>query len=354
MNLFRGRIEQGKAYIGPLEFEAPGHAGREARIATLYIRPHQLEIDREDSGERQFRARVAHVNPAGPLVKVDLMAEWGDPVRVELSQERYRALALEAGHRGLRPADGHEHLHYLMPPGWVPAMNASLIAPGRVGRQRLPVARSTLTKTMLPGASNDGGILPVALLVDVGLHERPSRSAARPCAPVSGRPERLLVVVADPDADGQVRVEPGEPRVGVVVGRARLAAERPLERRGRGPVPRCTTPRIRLVITNAVSARIASRGCGRFSSSRLPWRSTILRIWYGFISTPWFGNDRVGGGHLEQAGLGGPERRSSRYGSIGPWNPKRRAYSTTCFGSDLLHRPHGGHVARLLRARGAA
>jgi len=97
VNLFRGRIERGKAYIGPLEFDAPGHADREARIATLYIRPHQLEIDRVGNGEQQFRARVARVNPAGPFVKVDLVAEWGDPVRVELSQERYLALALEAG-----------------------------------------------------------------------------------------------------------------------------------------------------------------------------------------------------------------------------------------------------------------
>jgi sulfate transport system ATP-binding protein len=97
VNLFHGRIEQGKAYLGSLEFDAPGHAGRDARIAALYIRPHQLEIDRVAHGEQQFRARVAHVNPAGPLVKVDLVAEWGDPVRVEMSQERYRALALETG-----------------------------------------------------------------------------------------------------------------------------------------------------------------------------------------------------------------------------------------------------------------
>jgi sulfate/thiosulfate transport system ATP-binding protein len=97
VNLFRGRVEQGKAFIGPLEFEVPGHADHEARIATLYIRPHQLEIEREGSGEQQFRARVVHVNAAGPLVKVDLLAEWGDPVRVELSQERFRALALEPG-----------------------------------------------------------------------------------------------------------------------------------------------------------------------------------------------------------------------------------------------------------------
>jgi sulfate/thiosulfate transport system ATP-binding protein len=97
VNLFHGRIEEGKAYLGSLEFDAPGDAGREARIATLYIRPHQLEIDRVGDRGRQFRARVSHVNPAGPLVKVDLVAEWGDPVRVELSQDRYRALALEVG-----------------------------------------------------------------------------------------------------------------------------------------------------------------------------------------------------------------------------------------------------------------
>jgi sulfate transport system ATP-binding protein len=97
VNLFRGRVEQGKAFIGPLEFDVPGDDGREARIATLYIRPHQLEIDREGLGEQQFRARVVHVNAAGPLVKVDLTAEWGDPVRVELSQERFRALSLEPG-----------------------------------------------------------------------------------------------------------------------------------------------------------------------------------------------------------------------------------------------------------------
>jgi sulfate/thiosulfate transport system ATP-binding protein len=97
VNLFRGRIERGKAYIGSLAFDAPDHADREAGCATLYVRPHQLEIAREGSGNSQFRARVAHVNPAGPLVKIDLVSEWGDPVRVELSQERYRALGLEAG-----------------------------------------------------------------------------------------------------------------------------------------------------------------------------------------------------------------------------------------------------------------
>jgi sulfate/thiosulfate transport system ATP-binding protein len=97
VNLFHARVEQGKAWVGPVAFDAPAEAGREARLATLYIRPHQLEVEVEQNGEQQFRARVTHVNPAGPLVKVELEAEWGDPVRVEMAQERYRALGLKVG-----------------------------------------------------------------------------------------------------------------------------------------------------------------------------------------------------------------------------------------------------------------
>jgi sulfate transport system ATP-binding protein len=97
VNLFQGRIEHGKAYVGTMALDAPPEEGREARLATLFIRPHQLQINLEASGAHAFRARVEHVNPAGPLVKVDLIAEWGDPVRVEMSQERFRALSLSRG-----------------------------------------------------------------------------------------------------------------------------------------------------------------------------------------------------------------------------------------------------------------
>jgi len=61
------------------------------------VRPHQLDIAFEHEGGSQFPATVRHVNTAGPMVKVDLVAKWGDPVRVELSQDRFRALGLKAG-----------------------------------------------------------------------------------------------------------------------------------------------------------------------------------------------------------------------------------------------------------------
>jgi sulfate/thiosulfate transport system ATP-binding protein len=97
VNLFHARLDEGKAWVGPVAFDAPGAEGREARLATLYIRPHDLQVDLERKGQQQFRARVTHVHTAGPLVKVELVAEWGDSVRVEMSQERYRVLGLKPG-----------------------------------------------------------------------------------------------------------------------------------------------------------------------------------------------------------------------------------------------------------------
>jgi ABC-type sulfate transport system substrate-binding protein len=41
-----------------------------------------------------FKATVVHVNRAGPSVKIELLAEWGDPVFVEISPERCDQLKL--------------------------------------------------------------------------------------------------------------------------------------------------------------------------------------------------------------------------------------------------------------------
>jgi len=101
VNLFHGRIENGKVHLGEtvLELDATGRQslnGTSGR-AALYMRPHLLEIDRSPRGHRSFRATVRAINAAGPQVKVELVADWGDPVQVELDHERYRSLAIEPG-----------------------------------------------------------------------------------------------------------------------------------------------------------------------------------------------------------------------------------------------------------------
>lgn len=86
VNLFHGRVDNGTARID-----------REATGQILFVRPHALEITRQPGGPNHFRATTKHINAAGPFVKVEAIAEWGAAVRIELPQDRFRALALQPG-----------------------------------------------------------------------------------------------------------------------------------------------------------------------------------------------------------------------------------------------------------------
>lgn len=95
VNLFRGRIEGNRLYIGEMQMTLPEGAQHDAATATVYVRPHLLDLEHRPSHQNHFRARVKHINAAGPQVKVELLAEQGDLVHVEISQERFRALGLQ-------------------------------------------------------------------------------------------------------------------------------------------------------------------------------------------------------------------------------------------------------------------
>ena len=94
VNLFHSRIDRGVAYIGGVPVEVPSMSGQSAGSAAVYVRPHALDICSEPGQPNQFRARVVHVNPAGPTVKLELLSEGGQSLRVEMPQDRYRALGL--------------------------------------------------------------------------------------------------------------------------------------------------------------------------------------------------------------------------------------------------------------------
>ena len=84
VNLFHGRTDEAERTT--IHDVATGE--------FVYVRPHLLEIQRQPDGSNHFRATIRHVNSAGPVVKVEALAEWGTPVHVEISQERFRELQL--------------------------------------------------------------------------------------------------------------------------------------------------------------------------------------------------------------------------------------------------------------------
>jgi sulfate transport system ATP-binding protein len=94
VNLFHGRVDDGKAYITEVAGEAVGQSHPSHENTVVYVRPHLLEIDRQANGGGHFRARIKHINSAGPLVKVEATTEWGASVHIEMSQERFGNLQL--------------------------------------------------------------------------------------------------------------------------------------------------------------------------------------------------------------------------------------------------------------------
>jgi sulfate transport system ATP-binding protein len=99
VNLFHGRIEAGRASLGPLEFPAPDHCEDENTPAFGYVRPHDLEIAREaEAGEPVIAARIIQISAAGPRARIKMVrSDDGDAIEAEIPKLRYQDLGLRAG-----------------------------------------------------------------------------------------------------------------------------------------------------------------------------------------------------------------------------------------------------------------
>ncbi|OAI46794.1 sulfate ABC transporter, partial [Planctomycetaceae bacterium SCGC AG-212-F19] len=98
VNVFHGRVQNGRADLGGFEVAYPSYPHEQAKPIRAYVRPHELEIAHAASGAASLSARVLHVNPAGPVVRVQLAAEgFGAVLHVEVNPERYAELALRPG-----------------------------------------------------------------------------------------------------------------------------------------------------------------------------------------------------------------------------------------------------------------
>jgi sulfate transport system ATP-binding protein len=91
VNLFHGRIEQGRLSIGPYDHALQDVADSDSAVA--YVRPHDLEVTRVAEGALA-QGRVAHIHAAGPLVRLELLRDEGAAIEVALTRERYRELGL--------------------------------------------------------------------------------------------------------------------------------------------------------------------------------------------------------------------------------------------------------------------
>jgi sulfate/thiosulfate transport system ATP-binding protein len=98
VNVFHGRLEQGKAVVPGVEFSYPEYQNTEARDAAIYVRPHELWIERQKNGVPSLEAKVLHISPTGSRTKVELKSLENDVVMTaELTAERFAELSLKSG-----------------------------------------------------------------------------------------------------------------------------------------------------------------------------------------------------------------------------------------------------------------
>jgi sulfate transport system ATP-binding protein len=98
VNVFEGRVQNGVAHLGELQLEWPEYPHSEARSASVYVRPHELDIARHANGTPSLEARVLRLHFAGGVTRVQLeVTESGLPLHVDLATSRSAELDLKSG-----------------------------------------------------------------------------------------------------------------------------------------------------------------------------------------------------------------------------------------------------------------
>jgi sulfate/thiosulfate transport system ATP-binding protein len=96
VNLFHGRVEEGVVHLTDAS-PAAGTLEPNSKRMVIYVRPHQLDINNKPEGVSYLRARIKHINKAGPIVKLELTTPGGSAVQVEMTKERFQTLSLTEG-----------------------------------------------------------------------------------------------------------------------------------------------------------------------------------------------------------------------------------------------------------------
>ena len=79
-------------------FVVDGSSKTSFHLLDRLLRPHELDLARTADGGNSLLGKVVHVNPAGSVVKVRVVAEdFGLMLNIDISPEKYRQLGLRVG-----------------------------------------------------------------------------------------------------------------------------------------------------------------------------------------------------------------------------------------------------------------
>jgi sulfate/thiosulfate transport system ATP-binding protein len=100
VNLFHGRIHQGRVNIGESELEAPEWADATDQAGIAYVRTYDVELEPSRSSASSLEAVVRHVRAFGPVVRVELdLVDGNRTIEAHIPRGRFESLGLTKGKR---------------------------------------------------------------------------------------------------------------------------------------------------------------------------------------------------------------------------------------------------------------
>ncbi len=98
VNIFHGRVEDGRGIFGPLDVEYPVHADTQPRTAAAYTRPHEFDVSRTETGSGLW-AVLEDVTASGAMVRLELAGAHGGLIHAELGRDQFDRLGVQPGDR---------------------------------------------------------------------------------------------------------------------------------------------------------------------------------------------------------------------------------------------------------------
>lgn len=100
VNLFHGRLNQGRFALGSAQIEAPEHIHVTDTEAVGYVRPHHLAIEREKKSDDYIPAKVTYTHAVGPVVYIEMkLLDSSSFVEAEISKAEFKELKLQIGEK---------------------------------------------------------------------------------------------------------------------------------------------------------------------------------------------------------------------------------------------------------------
>lgn len=98
VNIFHGRVSQGKVQIGSIELDMPEVNLDTGTAVLVYVRPREVELSLDASKDTHLAGRVRRLLPAGPVVRVHVDPwDGGERILVELDQDIHETLKIQPG-----------------------------------------------------------------------------------------------------------------------------------------------------------------------------------------------------------------------------------------------------------------